>query len=299
MIVRTRLVPVVLALVLAAGLVGAGPVSQARPARAAQRARRRRGGHRRPVLPAGRQRRHRRAALRRPRQLRVRVRAAHRPDQARRARHPGPVPVQPRLPAAGPVGDASTAARPRSGQAGDHELRITPAARARRPAAEFRVSVRYAGVPAARDARAARATGWPTDTEVVTMNEPHMATWWFPANDHPRDKASFDIRITVPRGQGRGRQRRPRRRRKRHGRATTHWRAVEPMAPYLAFFAAGDFETRSASCNGIPNYVAVSRQPPPAPAARRPRAGRPDLHDRHRARRACSGPTPSPPRADW
>ena len=31
------------------------------------------------------------------------------------------------------------------------------------------------------------------------MNEPHMATWWFPANDHPRDKASFDIRITVPR----------------------------------------------------------------------------------------------------
>ena len=32
------------------------------------------------------------------------------------------------------------------------------------------------------------------------MNEPHMAAWWFPANDHPRDKASFDIRITVPRG---------------------------------------------------------------------------------------------------
>ena len=30
------------------------------------------------------------------------------------------------------------------------------------------------------------------------MNEPHMAAWWFPANDHPRDKASFDIRITAP-----------------------------------------------------------------------------------------------------
>ena len=34
--------------------------------------------------------------------------------------------------------------------------------------------------------------------EVVTMNEPHMAPWWFPANDHPLDKASFDIHITVP-----------------------------------------------------------------------------------------------------
>ena len=31
------------------------------------------------------------------------------------------------------------------------------------------------------------------------MNEPHMAPWWFPANDHPRDKALMDISITVPR----------------------------------------------------------------------------------------------------
>ena len=30
------------------------------------------------------------------------------------------------------------------------------------------------------------------------MNEPHMAPWWFPANDHPRDKATMDIRITGP-----------------------------------------------------------------------------------------------------
>ena len=35
------------------------------------------------------------------------------------------------------------------------------------------------------------------------MNEPHMAPWWFPANDHPRDKAQIDIRITVPQGPSR------------------------------------------------------------------------------------------------
>ena len=30
------------------------------------------------------------------------------------------------------------------------------------------------------------------------MDEPHMAPWWFPANDHPTDKALMDISITVP-----------------------------------------------------------------------------------------------------
>jgi aminopeptidase N len=148
-----------------------------------------------------------------------------------------------------------------------HELSITPAA----PVAagrQFRVVVRYAGVPA--EERWRGEGNWLADeSEVVTMNEPHMATWWFPANDHPRDKASFDIRITVPKGKdviangvlvGK---------RKRAGRTTTHWRAVEPMATYLAFFAAGSFETRSTSCQGLNNYVAISRLgPEPArPAA--------------------------------
>ena len=39
-------------------------------------------------------------------------------------------------------------------------------------------------------------------------------------------------------------------RRKRPGDVTTHWRAAEPMAPYLAFFAAGSFATRSTDCLG-------------------------------------------------
>ena len=30
------------------------------------------------------------------------------------------------------------------------------------------------------------------------MNEPHMAPWWFPANDHPLDKARIRVSITVP-----------------------------------------------------------------------------------------------------
>ncbi len=35
------------------------------------------------------------------------------------------------------------------------------------------------------------------------MNQPHMAPWWFPANDHPLDKARIDMHITVPQGRAR------------------------------------------------------------------------------------------------
>jgi aminopeptidase N len=143
---------------------------------------------------------------------------------------------------------------------GDHELRIRPATPVSN-GAQFRVVVKYAGVPAAESSHG--ESNWLANSnEVVTMNEPHMAAWWFPANDHPRDKASFDIRITVPRGNDVVANGVLVSERKRHGRTTAHWRAVEPMAPYLAFFAAGDFEKRSVSCHGINNYVAVSKHRP-------------------------------------
>jgi aminopeptidase N len=150
-------------------------------------------------------------------------------------------------------------------QLGDHELRIAPAAPLS-PGRRYEVVVTYAGRPA--EAVSQGESNWlASGSEVVTMNEPHMATWWFPGNDHPRDKASFDIHITVPRGTDViangvlvGRHRRP-------GGTSTHWRAVEPMAPYLAFFAAGSFETRTTGCHGTTNLVAVSRlRPPTAPS---------------------------------
>jgi aminopeptidase N len=139
-----------------------------------------------------------------------------------------------------------------------HELRITPRA-AVTAGQRLTVEVRYAGRPG-------RATylgqsNWLADSrEVVTVNEPHMAPWWFPANDHPRDKATMDVRITVPR------QRKVVSNGELVGRvvkgavATTHWRSTEPMVPYLAFFAAGKFEIRKGSLDGRPFVVAVSRQ---------------------------------------
>jgi aminopeptidase N len=142
-----------------------------------------------------------------------------------------------------------------------HELRITPAA-AIAAGQVLTVEVRYAGKP--RDATYLGERNWLADArEVVTMNEPHMAPWWFPANDHPRDKATMDVRITVPKQRKVISNGALLDRVVKGELATTHWRADEPMAPYLAFFAAGDFQVRKGSLDGRPFVAAVSKQLPP------------------------------------
>jgi aminopeptidase N len=142
-----------------------------------------------------------------------------------------------------------------------HELRISPG----RPIAAgktFRVEVEYRGRPGRAKYRG--RSNWLADArEVVTMNEPHMAPWWFPANDHPRDKASMDVRVTVPKQLKVISNGLPVSRRVRGDLATSHWRSTEPMAPYLAFFAAGPFVVRKGTSDGRPWIVAVSKQLPP------------------------------------
>jgi aminopeptidase N len=140
---------------------------------------------------------------------------------------------------------------------GDHELRIVPAT-AIAAGARFTVSVTYRGTPADEGSHGER--NWlADDREVVAMNEPHMATWWFPANDHPRDKATFDIRITVPDGRDVIANGVHVSTQHHQGKATSHWRATQPMATYLAFFAAGSFAVSRSTCLGVPNVFALSR----------------------------------------
>lgn len=141
---------------------------------------------------------------------------------------------------------------------GDHELRITPAVPLS-AGTDHAVVVSYADRPA-RHSYAGERNWLASKREVITMNEPHMAPWWFPANDHPLDKAEVDVRIRVPNGREvisngelKGR---------RVGRKSTqwHWRADEPMVPYLAFFAAGDFAIEKGRHRGLPWLVAVSER---------------------------------------
>ncbi len=94
--------------------------------------------------------------------------------------------------------------------------------------------------------------------EVVTMNEPHMAPWWFPGNDHPLDKAVVDVKIRVPNGREVVSNGKLRGRKVGKDSTQWHWRADEPMVPYLAFFAAGDFAIEKGKHRGLPWLVAVS-----------------------------------------
>ena len=140
---------------------------------------------------------------------------------------------------------------------GGHELRITPAEPLAAGSAHT-VVVTYADHPGKYSYAGGR--NWlASKREVVTMNEPHMAPWWFPANDHPLDKAIVDVRIRVPKGReviSNGELKG-----KRVGATSTtwHWRADEPMVPYLAFFAAGDFTIAQGARQGLPWLVAVSQ----------------------------------------
>jgi aminopeptidase N len=140
-----------------------------------------------------------------------------------------------------------------------HELRIVPRhalARGER----VRVRVEYAGHPARYSY--AHESNWMDDGhEAMALNEPHMAPWWFPSNDHPLDKARMDLHLTVPRGDQVVSGGRLVGVRRAGHRATYHWRAGS-MATYLAFFVAGRFVVRQGVDHHLPYYLAVSRELP-------------------------------------
>jgi aminopeptidase N len=141
-----------------------------------------------------------------------------------------------------------------------HELRVRPD-RPIRAGTTFTVGVRYAGHPARLRYRGER--NWLANAhEVVTMNEPHMAPWWYPANDHPLDKARHDFHITVARGKRVIANGLPDGSRRHGDLVTWHWSAPDPMAPYLAFFAAGDFRMSRSKHGGLPSIVAASERLP-------------------------------------
>ena len=80
----------------------------------------------------------------------------------------------------------------------DHELVVTPV-RTLAEGATFTAGVRYGGTPAAIAGPAPLEPGFTSDgREVYVASEPNGAATFFPCNDHPTDKASYEIRVTVP-----------------------------------------------------------------------------------------------------
>jgi Peptidase family M1 domain/Peptidase M1 N-terminal domain/Immune inhibitor A-like, MAM domain len=99
-----------------------------------------------------------------------------------------------------------------------------------------------------------------TNDGAVVVGEPHVASIWFPANDHPTDKASFSFHITVPAGLQAVSNGRLASHPTRAGWTTWNWMATEPMATYLATTAIGHFDIRHYRANGLGFWDAVDPQ---------------------------------------
>ena len=148
------------------------------------------------------------------------------------------------------------------------ELRVTPAATVPN-STDFSVRVRYEGRPRTIMEPDGSLGGWHlTDDGAFIAGEPQGAAGWYPANDHPRDKATFDYEITVPRkqkaiangvltGVTSGKRR------------TWTWDGGgEPMATYLATATTGGFSLDTTAQSGIASWIAVDKQESPGAVGR-------------------------------
>ncbi|MCX5411040.1 M1 family metallopeptidase [Streptomyces sp. NBC_00059] len=123
----------------------------------------------------------------------------------------------------------------------------------------FRTVVRYGGSPRTVTDADGSEEGWlRTARGTVALGEPAGSMAWFPGNHHPSDKASYDIRITVPEGRSAVSNGELESRRTTGGRTTFHWRVREPMASHLATVAVGPYAVRSTvTGDGLPVVTAV------------------------------------------
>ena len=140
-----------------------------------------------------------------------------------------------------------------------HELVVRPGAALRRDHA-FTAVIAYDGVPQPFTNPSGDVVGGflKTPDGGIAVGEPEVAAQWFPVNDHPRDKATYRISLTVPRQFQALSNGLPGPRRVRGDWATTAWRTRDPMVSYLAFLAVGHFTVhRWRTSYGLPVIDAI------------------------------------------
>lgn len=122
----------------------------------------------------------------------------------------------------------------------------------------FTAHVVYDGVPGGYRGLDLGTEGFlPSGGGALAQGEPDVAASWFPVNDHPSDKATYDIRVTVPsdlaalsNGVLSGRT-------SVGGRTTWHWVESAPMASYLAMVVIGRYRVVTGTHDGLPVVSAV------------------------------------------
>ena len=112
----------------------------------------------------------------------------------------------------------------------------------------YRVKIVYAGTPATVRAPSARADvdglGWHTgrNGQTWTVQQPFGAYTWYPVNDHPSDKALYDVQLDVPQpwiGISNGQMVK---RGSVDGRTVTRFTNRDPIASYAVTVAIGAYK---------------------------------------------------------
>ncbi len=168
--------------------------------------------------------------------------------------------------------DVSTVAvngSPAQHQHDDGELTVTPG-QGLAAGSRFTVEVAYAGVPeAVADGVLGDGGFQHTEDGAIALGQPHSAATWFPVNDHPSDKATYDIEVTVPDGLAALSNGVPGERSSADGWTTWRWAERSPMASYLTTLVIGDYRVETGSHDGKPLVTAVpSGLPATGPEAR-------------------------------
>lgn len=144
----------------------------------------------------------------------------------------------------------------------DGELVITPQ-RLIAPGTRVSVAVAYGAIIRRPPVVNGFSTGLiPTADGVVLSAEPTGAPTWFPCNDLPHDKATYAVNLTVPRGLVGVSNGLPVGKRTTGNTTAYQWRTNDPMAPYLAEIAVGNYRIITRSAMGVPIYDYIDRDIP-------------------------------------
>jgi aminopeptidase N len=122
----------------------------------------------------------------------------------------------------------------------------------------FTVELRYQGVPRKVTDPDGSTEGWyRTKDGAVAVGEPVGTAAWLACDNAPRDKASFDIQITVPAGVKAVSNGRLISRRRVDGRVRWSWAEPKPMASYLALVDIGDGKLVRGRVGKLPTWTLV------------------------------------------
>lgn len=115
------------------------------------------------------------------------------------------------------------------------------------------LTVHYGGTPVTGLWFSGRRGDGTGPNQVFTQGQARQNSGWFPCFDHPSDRATSELRVTMPAG---WRSVAPgalveEQQDVQRGTVTEHWRMDTPHASYLASLVAGEFEVHESDWEGV------------------------------------------------